>query len=576
MERRLAAIVAADVVGYSRLIRADEEGTLLALRALREELIDPEIEKHRGRIVKLMGDGILVEFASVVDAVACSAEVQKGVAERNDGEPRIVFRVGVNLGDVIIDGDDIQGDGVNVAARLEALSEPGGMCISEAVYEQVRDRLDLTFESLGSQQVKNIDRAVQAWKWSAPGAEAATVIGADETLPVTSDKPSIAVLPFDNMSGDPEQLYFTDGITEDIITELSRFRSLEVVARNTMFVYRDQAVNVSEIGAKVGATYLLEGSLRKSGDRIRLTAQLIDVNTGKHVWADRYDRQLTDIFAVQDELVHAIVSTLAVRLTAADMERAKRKPTSSLAAYDLYLRALSLDQMYSASSARKARELAAQAVELDPGFAKAHTMLAGQIFTCAWFDGTPAEAYTIEALNAAKKGVELDPDDSFCIATLGTVHLIRREYELAERCFETALKRNPHDTWVLADFAWYLVSVGRSDEALEHLDSKEIFEPHPPNWVWETRGQALYSLKRYKEAKAVMERMSSKPFWVNGFLAACCGQLGEFQTAKTYWAEAQEASPGMDVTFFDKMGFYLNEADGDQWVEGLRKAGLVD
>ncbi len=389
------------------------------------------------------------------------------------------------------------------------------------------------------------------------------------------DKPSIAVLPFINMSDDPEQRYFSDGLTEDIITELSRFKSMDVVARNSMFVYRDQAVNVSDIGEKVGASHLLEGSVRKSGNRIRLTAQLIDVKTNKNIWADRYDRELEDIFALQDELVKSIVSALAVRLSAADAERSLRKPAISLAAYDLYLRALSLDSLYNADRAREAKELALQAVALDPGFARAYTVLSVQIYTCAWFENTPREDYLDEALRTAAKAVELDPDDSFCLCNLGAVHLQRREYDQARHFFELALKSNPNDSGVWADYAWYLTSTGKSDEAIARLDSKEIFEPYPPNWHWEIRGQVLYMLKRYGEARTSFERMTVIPFWAKAFLAACSGQLGDVETAKRYWAEALEsAPPGGDPTVFMRDA-YRDMADVDHWLEGLRIADLM-
>jgi TolB-like protein len=484
LERRLAAILAADVVGYSRLMGEDETGTLERLKSLRRELVQPKIAERGGRIVKLMGDGLLAEFPSVVEAVQCAIDIQDSMSEREvdlPDERRIRLRIGVNLGDIIVEGSDIYGDGVNVAARLEGLAKPGGICISGKVYEEVRNKLPTAFEDLGEQEVKNIREPVRVYRWTDAAADPMPgMAGAEGALPLP-DKPSIAVLPFTNMSGDPEQQYFSDGITEDIITELSRFTTLEVVARNSTFVYRDQAVDVSAVGQKLGARYLLEGSLRKAGNRIRLTAQLINVKTGKHVWADRYDRELADIFAVQDELVHAIVATLAVRLTAADTERSLRKPAQNSEAYDLYLRALSLDGLYDTESAHRARDLAVQAVAVDPGFARAHAMLSGQIFTCAWFDGTPDEQYTDEALRAAAKAVELDPDDSFCTSTLGTVHLIRCDYEQARHYFEMALKSNPHDTWVWADYAWYLMAVGKSEEALERLDSKEIFEPHPPS-----------------------------------------------------------------------------------------------
>ncbi len=342
MERRLAAILAADMVGYSRLIRADEEGTLAALQALRTDLIDPKIAEHHGRIVKLMGDGMLVEFGSVVDAVRAAVEVQQRVSERNAGLPddkRIEFRVGVNLGDVIIDGDDIQGDGVNVAARVEGLAEPGGVCVSGMVYEGVRDRIDIPFEDMGEQEVKNIDRPVQVWRWVAdegatpPGASAP--LGASEPLPLP-DKPSIAVLPFDNMSSDPDQEYFADGITEDIITTLSKIPDLFVISRNSTFTYKGTAVDVKQVAQDMGVRYVVEGSVRKSGQRVRITAQLIEAATGHHRWAERYDRDLSDIFALQDEITREIVTAVDVELTEGDQIRAWREGAGDMTAYEYF------------------------------------------------------------------------------------------------------------------------------------------------------------------------------------------------------------------------------------------------
>jgi adenylate cyclase len=397
-----------------------------------------------------------------------------------------------------------------------------------------------------------------------------------EQTPDRLGKPAIAILPFHNLSDDPEQLYFSDGLTEDIITELSRFKSLDVVARNSTFVYRDQAVDISEIGEKVGASHLLEGSVRKAAKRIRLTAQLIDAKTGTHIWADRYDRELEDIFALQDELVRSIVSALAVRLNAADTKRSLRKPATSLAAYDLYLRAVDLDSSYNPDSVRQAKELASRAVALDPGFARAYTALAVEIFTCGWFENAPPENYLDEALRAAAKAVELDPDDSFCVSTLATTHLQRREFDQARHYFDQALKSNPNDSWIWTDYAWFLTSVGRSEEALERLDSKEIFEPYPPNWHWEIRGQVLYDLERYDEARTSFERMSVVPFWVKGFLAACCGRLGDAEAAGRYWAEALEATPDLGETFVRWLQAYQDPADAEQWLEGLRKAALLE
>ena len=327
MERRLAAILATDVVGYSRLIRADEEGTIAALKTLRADVIDPKLAEHHGRIVKLMGDGMLAEFPSVVDAVRAAVETQQAVAEHNSDLPKdkwIEFRVGINLGDVVIDGDDIHGDGVNLAARLEALAEPGGICISAAVYDQVRDKLDMPFRDMGEQDVKNIDRPVRVWQWvagTAPGTAGSPASSSPLALP---DKPSIAVLPFDNMSDEMDQEYFADGLTEDIITELSRFQTFFVIARHSAFVYKGKAVSVQDVGCELGVHYVVEGSVRKAGDRLRVVVQLIEAASGNHIWAERYDRELGDIFDLQDELTQAIVAAIPGRLESADLNRIKR------------------------------------------------------------------------------------------------------------------------------------------------------------------------------------------------------------------------------------------------------------
>ncbi|MCZ6523950.1 MAG: adenylate/guanylate cyclase domain-containing protein, partial [Alphaproteobacteria bacterium] len=374
MERRLAAIMATDVVGYSRLIRADEEGTIVALKALRADLIDPKIAEHHGRIVKLMGDGMLAEFPSVVDAVRAATETQRAVAERNAGLPvekRIEFRVGINLGDVLIDGDDIHGDGVNVAARLEGLSEPGGICISGSVYDQVKNRIELSFEDLGQQEVKNIDEAVRVWRW-AKDDEAAPVgpLGACEPLRLP-DKPSIVVLPFDDMSGDGDP-YFADGVTEDIITELSRFSSLFVIGRNSAFTYKGRAVKAQEVCRDLGVRYIVEGSVRRAGDRVRVTVQLIDSETGSHVWADRYDRELGDIFDLQDELTQAIVATLPGRLLLAEEKRIRRKPPQQMAAYDYVLAGRIHHHRVTSEDNAEALRLLELAIQLDPDFAEAY------------------------------------------------------------------------------------------------------------------------------------------------------------------------------------------------------------
>jgi adenylate cyclase len=376
--RRLAAILAADVAGYSRLMGADEEGTLAALKEIRRELADPKIKEHRGRIVKTTGDGLLLEFASVVDAVRCAVEVQREMAERNAEVPtekRIQFRMGINLGDIIKDGRDIYGDGVNVAARLEALAAPGGICVSRVVRDQVRDKLDFAFEDLGEQQVKNIARPVRVYRVRELGAAAKSPLGPASPLLPLPDKPSIAVLPFANMSGDPEQEYFADGMVEEIITALSRIRWLFVIARNSSFTYKSQSVDVKQVGRELGARYVLEGSVRKSGNRVRITGQLIDAITGAHLWADRFDGSLEDVFDLQDKVAFNVAGVIEPALQAAETARSVNRPTNDLTAYDLYLRAYAI---YLASRSRipDALQILDQAIERDPEFGLARAFAA--------------------------------------------------------------------------------------------------------------------------------------------------------------------------------------------------------
>jgi len=341
VERRLAAILAVDVAGYSRLMGADEEGTLAALRAVRRELGDPKIAEHRGRIVKTTGDGLLAEFASVVDAVRCAVEVQREMIARNAGvasEKRIEFRVGIHQGDIIVEDGDIFGDGVNLAARLEGLAEPGGICVSRVVRDEVRDKLDLAFDDLGEQRVKNITRPVRTYR-VALGASSRAALPVEAPLPLP-DKPSLVVLPFQNMSGDPEQEYFVDGMVEEITTAIARLPWLFVIARNSAFTYKGKPVNVKQVAQELGVRYVLEGSVRKAGNRVRITGQLIDTITGAHIWADRFDGALDDIFDLQDRVASSVAGAIEPKLRQSEIERASRKPTANLTAYDLYLRAL--------------------------------------------------------------------------------------------------------------------------------------------------------------------------------------------------------------------------------------------
>ncbi|MCZ6774753.1 MAG: BTAD domain-containing putative transcriptional regulator [Proteobacteria bacterium] len=392
--------------------------------------------------------------------------------------------------------------------------------------------------------------------------------------PALPDKPSIAVLPFVNMSGDAEQEYFSDGITEDIITELSRFSVLEVIARSSTFVFRDQAIDVSKAGKALGARYLLEGSLRKAGNRIRLTVQLIDVETSKHVWADRYDRELEDVFAIQDELVHAIVATLAGRVVMAETERSLRKPAKNWATYDHYLQALQISRRFDLENVLEGRMAVEKAVSLDPGFARAHALLAIFTIISGWLEGRACDE---KALAIARKAVELDPDDANCYATLGFVHLQLKEFDQARHYLDQAVALNPHDLKIWSTYAWYLIAIGEHQLALDRLSEMAAFEPFPPIWLWEHCGLALYGLGRYEEAASNLARMTTLNPWDHAYLAACYGQLGEADKAQEHIESYRNSVPEASLqAFAESENFFQKFEDFEPWLDGLRKAGLPD
>jgi TolB-like protein/class 3 adenylate cyclase len=435
VERRLAAILAADVAGSCRLIGIDEEGTLAQLKSLRKTLFDPKVTDHRGRIVKNTGDGTLVEFASVVDAVRCAVEIQRGMAEQNIDVPqvkRIEFRIGIHVGDIIIEDADIFGDGVNIAVRLEGIAEPGGVSISDDVHRQIRGKVDITFEDLGSQSLKNIEEPMRVWRARIGPSPPAMI-----TKPPTQtaqplalpDKPSIAVLPFTNMSGDPEQDYFADGMVDDIITALSHFKALFVIARNSSFTYKGRAVDVKQVGRELGVRYVLEGSVRKSANRVRITGQLVDTATGAHLWADRFDGGLGDIFDLQDQVTESVVGAIAPAVEKAEIERAKRKPTESLDAYTVYLRGLAKFYQFANRRANEeALQLFNSAIELDPDFASAYGRAAYCYViakTNGWISETANEI--VEVTRLAQRAVELGKDDAIALATGGyaLVYVVR-------------------------------------------------------------------------------------------------------------------------------------------------------
>lgn len=578
MERRLSAILAADVVGYSRMIRADEDGTITALRELRTELIDPQINQHRGRIVKLMGDGLLAEFSSVVDAVAFASYVQRQMSEINAATPeaqQIVFRIGINLGDVVIDGDDIQGDGVNVAARLEGLSEPGGICIADSVYEQVRDRLDLKFQDFGGQDVKNIDRPVRAWKWSASGTESEPM---PKNSPPLSELPSIAVLPFDNMSGDPEQEYFADGITEDIITDLSKLSGLLVIARNSTFSYKGRHFDARQISLELRVRYVMEGSVRRAGDRVRINAQLIDGESGTHVWAERYDRVLNDIFAIQDEISESIVQALRVELEIGESDRIGGRTTVNVEAYDYALRGRECMYRMNPESNSEARSLYETSLALDPEFSRAHAELAIVLYTAytSRWNNSSEETFKLGVLHA-KKAVELAPDDAYAHRSMAYGYLWSGDLDHAVIEIDNAVALGPNTADVLSSRGYILSYAGRAGEALESIEKALCLNPeHPAIWL-HFLGHAHFVDGNYEEAVIPLEqRIKREPSTdlSRSLLAACYGLLGLPEQAKHQWAELVKIDPNYASKLNGQLAKYKDPEVSARFMQGLQVAGF--
>jgi TolB-like protein len=583
IKRRLAAILAADVAGYSRLMGADEVGTARVLREHRAA-IDPIAASHGGRIVKTTGDGILLEFPSIVAAVECAISVQECMAERNADVPedrQMLFRIGINLGDVLIEGDDILGDGVNIAARLEGIAEPGGICISDSAHQQVRDRLDVTFEDRGEQQLKNIARPVRAYRVRRRGA----AVSSRPTLPFP-EKPSIAVLPFKNMSGDSAQDYFSDGITEDIITELSRFRSLFVVARNSSFSLRGNAIDVTDVGRRLGVRYVVEGSVRKVGNRVRVTVQLLEVASGNHLWGERYDRELEDIFLVQDEITRAVVSTLPGRLEEASREIAKRKPTSNITAYELVLLGNERWRRLTRKDLVEALGFFRSAVALDPYYARAHANIAW-IHVCEVFLELGNTTSLAEGLEHIQTALDIDESDAWSHGVFAQLLFLLRRDDESEVYFNRALAFNPNDADVAAVFANILVYWGRWREALTWIESAKRLNPLPPNLYHWYHALALYSGREYERAARVLKEMRPLERWSRGLLAACYARIGRLDEARfeadAFVSERQrelkelgEAPPRSRLDLaLSRADRYRNPLDREHFLDGLRKAGLA-
>jgi len=576
LKRKLAAILSADVEGYSRLMGNDEASTIHTLTAYKEAMA-AQIKQNRGRVVDAPGDNLLAEFASVVDAVQCAVEIQRELAERNEELPKeraMVFRIGVNLGDVVEERDRIYGDGVNIAARLESLAKGGGICISRNAYDQVKSKLDLEFEYLGEKELKNIAEPVRAYSVQMETSTASPKISAKLGLP---EKPSIAVLPFSNMSADPEQNYFADGISEDITTELSRFHSILVISRNTSFTYRGDAVNIQHVGQELGADYIVEGSVRKVGDRIRVTAQLIAAATGHHVWAERYDRNLEDIFSIQDEITEIIVSTLVGRIEATGIERAKRKNTENMVAYDYLLKGLDFHKggRNTKEDRVKAVEMFTKAVELDPGFARAHAWLACASFSL-WYPN-PSPELVAECMARVQKALSLDENESEAHRILGAIYLRReRQFEKAEHHITRAVALNPNDANTAARATELFSFTGRSQEAVASIKRAMSLNPRYPDWYWQELGFALYVSGQHTEAIDAFNRIANIVEFDYAYLAACHVALGEVEQAKSHVANLIRMMPRASIRYYEKTQPYKNDADLKRFLNALREAGLVE
>jgi len=578
MKRRLAAILAADVVGYSRLIRADEEGTIAAFGGVRTTLIEPQFREYRGRTFKLMGDGLLVEFASAVDAVNAAVAMQQGLTEWNKGLPqdqRMVFRVGINLGDVVIDGDDIHGDGVNVAARLEGIAPPGGICIAEAVYEQIRDRTTLSFLDLGHRSVKNIDRPLRVWRWHPNGHAAVENTASAKAAEPPPGQPSIAVLPFDNMSGDQEQAYFSDGISEDIITEISKVPGLMVISRNSTFTYKGKATKAQDVCRDLGVRYLLEGSVRKAGDRVRITAQLIDGCSGGHLWAERYDRGLSDIFAVQDDVTERIVRALEVKLVNGPHHQSARVETDNPEAYDCVLRGREQYRLFSKAGNTAARRLYERAIELDPSYAAAYAGLS-ETYMNDWFHGEP-EALN-RAFHLAQSAKGLDPSLPLVYEALTGAHLFRRQHEQAIAAAERWIELEPGNAEAYANLAGVMHFAGEPERVEGLIEKAKHLNPYYPFYYTLYIGQALFTMRRFGEALTAIRRSithNPESLPAQFYLAACAGQLGEDAVARDALAEVRRISPGFSYTDVWNTAAYKRADDLDLLIDGLQKAGLT-
>lgn len=580
-QRRLAAVLAADVVGYSRLMGADEAGTLAKLKQLLADYIGPAIAEFNGRIVKLMGDGILAEFPSIVDAVECAVKIQRGLSERNADtreDQQITFRIGINLGDVIVDGDDIYGDGVNVAARLEGLAAPGGICVSEKVFAEVGNKLETGFEDLGPQEVKNIATPVRAYGVMLDAKQPTAAAAKPLELP---DKPSIAVLPFDNMSGDPEQDYFADGIVEDLITDLSKISSLFVVARNSSAVYKGKPADISTVAKKLGVRHVLEGSVRKSGERVRINAQLIDAETGGHLWADRYDGSVADTFELQDQVCAQVVAALSVQLTSSETDNLRAIHTSNLDAYELFVRARATPYPPVPERLESARKMFEQVIELDPEFAGGYAGVSAMTsFTAMWSHEDTTDAI-MRALIMAKKAIAMDATFGWSYSALGLAHLNRHEFPEAIAAGRTAITRRPNDADAHAFLGLILGLDGQYAPAIDLLNRAIRLNPLFVNGPYlNMRGQTQLLAENYQAAIDSYRENVDRGGPV-GPPALCWGAaayagLGLTREAAQLTTDLRTNFPRFTMTNWNYLTLFRDATVRDRVVELMRKSGVPE
>jgi adenylate cyclase len=587
VQRRLAAILSADVVGYSRLMGHDETGTLAALKAHRRELIGPKSAEYHGRIVKLTGDGTLMEFGSAVDAVLFAVDVQRAILGRNAEVPedrRIIYRMGINIGDIIVEGDDIYGDGVNVAARLEGLADPGGVCVSRTVYDHIKGKVELGFKDLGEQKVKNITEPVHVYRIEPDdiGTQNVAPSTAGDALPLP-DKPSIAVLPFDNMSSDVEQGYISDGVTEDIITALSKFRWLFVIARNSTIAYKGQSVDIRKVATELGVRYILEGSVRRRGDRIRVSGQLIDANTGVHIWAEHFDRDFEDIFAVQDQVTESIVAAIAPEIELAEIERAKRKPPNDLDAWALYQRGLALYPSGAEKDFQLAIELFDRARQADPEFVDAIAMAAQMRTRYAYlYDSGRDDELLEEATQLLQVAMRLDPRNPICHMALGRLHYTLGEYDLAVVMARKAVTLNPNYALAHYGLGITLFGANRYEESLQHKDIALRLSPNDPSIanMLVGRASALFMLGRFEECaeSALRSSKSPNPQYPSDSLAvAALTILGRTAEAEAAKKSLLDRKPDFSVLEIEKFYFSAHPPDkAKKYCDALRKAGLPE